>query len=145
MPTTAKTLDIVGLDAFADKDAAALDGYALHRAFIDGGVTKQGFFFDKYLNSQAPGNDAGVSTKDGVPISLYSNSSYTSSSGMTGCDGQLSDAVVLSRARGDGFNCASVFMYSAIALLSMAHGQASTAATYCAWYDSTGTTNYPKV
>lgn len=137
-------LDIVGLGAFADKDAAALDGYALHRAFIDGGVTKQGFFFDKYLNSQASGNDAGVSAKDGVPISLTSSSSYTSSSGMTGCDGQLSDAVVLSRARGDGFNCASVFMYSAIALLSMAHGQASTAATYCAWYDSTGTTNYPK-
>lgn len=140
----ANALDIVGMGAFADQDAAALEGYALHRAFIDGGAVKQGFFIDKYLNSKSAGNDAGVSVKGGVPISLTTSSSYTRSDGMTGCEGQLSDAIVLSRARGAGFNCASVFMYSALALLAMAHGQSATSTTYCAWYDGTGTTNYPK-
>ena len=140
----ANALDIVGMGSFADQDAAALEGYALHRAFIDGGVTKQGFFIDKYLNSKSAGNDAGVSVKGGVPISLATTTSYTNSSGMTGCEGQLSDAVVLSRARGAIFNCISVFMFSALGLLSLAHGQASTSSTFCAWYDGTRTTNYPK-
>ena len=63
---------------------------------------------------------------------------------MTGCTGILADAVVISRARGTGFHCASLFQYSALALLSLAHGQAATSATYCAWYDASGTTNFPK-
>ena len=139
----ANALDIVGLGSFADQDAAALEGFALHRAFIDGGNTKQGFFIDKYLNSKN-GSTAGKSVKNGIPISLTTSTSYTRSQGMTGCEGQLSDAIVLSRARGAGFNCASVFMFSALSLLSLAHGQASTSSTFCAWYDGSGTTNYPK-
>jgi hypothetical protein len=140
----ANAIDIVGLGVFADQAAAASAGYALHRAFIDGGSVKQGFFIDKYLNSKNAANDAGRSVAGGVPISLTTSSSYTRSDGMTGCTGILADAVTLSRARGAGFNSASVFMYSALALLALAHGQAATGATYCAWYDGTGTTNYPK-
>lgn len=53
--------------------------------------------------------------------------------------------MVLARARGtDVFNVASIFMYDAIAKLSLAHGQAATGAANCAWYDATGTTNFPK-
>lgn len=140
----ANALDIVSASTYADRTAAAADGYALHRAFIDGGEIKSGFFIDKYLNSKSAGNDAGVSVKGGVPISLTALATYTKSDGMTGCTGILADAVTLSRARGSGFNCASVFMYSALALLSMAHGQAAISTTHCAWYDGSGSTNHPK-
>ena len=39
---------------------------------------------------------------------------------------------------------ASRFIYAALALLSLAHGQAATSATNCAWYDATGVANFPK-
>jgi len=32
----------------------------------------------------------------------------------------------------------------ALAIISVAHAQAATSTTYCAWYDATGVTNYPK-
>ena len=35
-------------------------------------------------------------------------------------------------------------MYDALAKLSLAHGQAATGTANCAWYDATGTTNFPK-
>jgi len=139
----ANAVDIVGIDTFTDEAAANAAGYAMHRAFIDGGAVKSGFFIDKYLCSKN-GTTSGKSVKNGDPISLTTNSSYNPSSTMTGCTGILADAVVLSRARGTGFNTASIFMYSALALLSLAHGQAATATTYCAWYDAGGTTNFPK-
>ncbi len=136
-------VDIAGTDTYATEAAANADGYVLHRAFIDGGSVKSGFFIDKYLCSPN-GTTSGKSIKNGVPISLTTDTAYTRSATMTGCTGILADAVVLSRARGTGFNTASIFMYSALALLSLAHGQAATASTYCAWYDSGLTTNFPK-
>ena len=63
---------------------------------------------------------------------------------MTGCTGIYADAVVLARARGAAFNCMSIFQQNAIAMLSLAHGQAATSTNYCAWYDAAGTKNYPK-
>ncbi|WP_104019136.1 hypothetical protein [Roseovarius nitratireducens] len=140
----ANAIDIAGVDTFADEASANAAGYAMHRAFVDGGAVKHGFFVDKYLCSQNAGNDAGKSVQNGVPISLTTSTSYTRSDGMTGCTGILADAVVLSRARAAGMNAASAFIYSALWLLSVAHGQAATAATNCAWYDGTDTTNYPK-
>ena len=143
----ANAIDIRGLDEFASVAAANTAGYALHRAFIDGGETKSGFFIDKYIASK-DGNTSCKSVKNGVPISLTTTATYTNSNGMVTpdgtCTGILADAVMLSRARGAGFACASVFMYSAIALLSLAHAQAATSTTHCAWYDSNGTTNFPK-
>lgn len=135
-------VDIVGIETFANEAAANAAGYALHRAFIDGGAEKSGFFIDKYLASKN-GTISCKSVKNGNPISLTTNTSYNPSSGMTGCTGILADAVVLARSRGAGtFNVASVFMYSALALLSLAHAQASTSTTHCAWYDATN--NFPK-
>ncbi|OQY18134.1 MAG: hypothetical protein B6I36_07685 [Desulfobacteraceae bacterium 4572_35.1] len=139
----ANALDIAGTDTYADEATANAAGFAMHRAFIDGGAEKDGFFIDKYKCSPAD-NDKGVSVKNGVPISLATTSGYTKSDTMTGCDGKLYDAVTLSRARGTGFNNASIFMMGAIALLSVAHAQAATADTNCAWYDGAGTTNFPK-
>lgn len=135
-------IDIVGIETFANEAAANAAGYALHRAFIDGGAEKSGFFIDKYLASKN-GTTSCKSVANGNPISLTTSTSYNPSSGMTGCTGILADAVVLARSRGAGtFNVASVFMYSALALLSLAHAQASTSTTYCAWYDATY--NFPK-
>jgi len=48
----ANALDIKGIDTYADTAAANAAGYALHRAFIDGGAEKPGFFFDKYMASK---------------------------------------------------------------------------------------------
>ena len=138
----ANALDIVGTDTYANETAANAAGYVMPRAFIDGGSEKAGFFIDKYKCS--PSDNKGVSVKNGVPISLTTTDIYTRSNGMTSCVGQLLDAVTLSRARGTGFNNASIFMMGAIAILSVAHAQAATATTNCAWYDSGGTTNFPK-
>ena len=137
----ANAVDIVGVETYPTESAANAAGYAMHRAFIDGGSTKHGFFIDKYLCSKN-GTTSGKSVKNGVPISLTTSTSYTHSLGMTGCTGIFADAVVLSRARGTGFNCASIFMYDALAKLSLAHAQASTSTTNCAWYGATN--NFPK-
>lgn len=140
----ANAIDIAGIETFADEAAANAAGYALHRAFKDGGAVKSGFFIDKYLASKN-GTTSCKSVQNGAPISLATTAGYTASNGMTGCTGVLADSVVLARARGAGvFNVASIFMYDALAKLSLAHGQAATGTANCAWYDSTGTTNFPK-
>lgn len=142
----ANAIDIAGAETYATEAAANAAGYAMHRAFKDGGSDKSGFFIDKYLAS-ANGTTSCKSVQDGVPISLTSTTTYTRSNGMvTGegtCTGVLADAVLLARSRGVGtFNVASVFMYSALAMLSLAHAQASSDTTYCAWYDANS--NFPK-
>lgn len=139
------SLEIAGTDTFSDEASANAAGYALHRAFIDGGSVKGGFFIDKYLCSKKVGDtNVAVSVKNGNPIGLTTNATYTPSSIMTGCTGIFADAVTLSRARGSYFNTASVFMYAAIALLSVAHGQKATSTSGCAWYDASRTINFPK-
>jgi hypothetical protein len=142
----ANAIDIVGIDTYATEAAANAAGYAMHRAFKDGGADKSGFFIDKYLASKN-GTTSCKSVANAVPISLTTTATYTSSNGMTtgegSCTGIYADAVLLARSRGVGtFNVASVFMYSALALLALAHAQASSNTTYCAWYDATN--NFPK-
>ena len=138
----ANAIDIVGIDTYASESAANAAGYAMHRAFYDGGAEKSGFFIDKYLASKN-GTTSCKSIQNGNPISLTTDASYNPSSGMTGCTGILADAVVLARSRGVGtFNVASIFMYDALAKLSLAHGQSSSNTTYCAWYNTPY--NFPK-
>ena len=128
----ANAIDIGSVADFIDEAAANTAGYALHRALVDGGAVKSGFFIDKYLASKN-GTTSCKSIANADPISLTSNTSYNPSSGMTGCTGILADAAVLARARGAGvFNVASIFMYDALAKLSLAHGQAATGTTNCA-------------
>ena len=138
-------VDVAGIETFASEAVASSFGYALHRAFKDGDSVKSGFFVDKYLASK--NGSSCKSTKDGVPISLTNAAGYTNSNGMVTsegtCTGILADAILLARSRGVGtFNVASIFMYDALATLSLAHGQASTNTTHCAWYDATN--NFPK-
>ena len=125
-----------------DISSVPATGFRIHRAFIDGGSEKYGFFIDKYVQSRE-GNNA-VSKKNGKPISLAVTAGYTVSQGIPNCVGQALDAIPLAKQRGTAYNCSSVFMYSALWILSIAHGQYATSTVNCAWYDATGTKNFPK-
>lgn len=147
-------IDIKSDREYATRAAAEADGYALHRAFIDGGSVKKGFMVDKYQCSKAAWGAGfiGSSIKNGNPISTASahnpiadltavaTNAYfevvTAAHARDGVDGAVNASSI--------FFCTTRFIYSALAILSMAHGQAAAGTTYCAWYDGAGTTNFPK-
>lgn len=52
---TDNTVEIAAEGAFSDEAAANAAGFALHRAFKDGGATRRGFFVDKYQCSNNGG------------------------------------------------------------------------------------------
>lgn len=134
-------IDVKGIETFSSTAAANSAGYALHRAFIDGGSEKSGFFIDKYICS----NNGGVasSIKNGNPISTHAD--HNPIANLTACSGNYFYEVInAAHGRGVIFNCASKFIYSAIAVLSKAHGDAASSTTYCAWYDAAGMINFPK-
>lgn len=120
------------------------DNWILHRAFIDGGEVKTGFFIDKYINSKSEDGLTAVSVKNGNPISLTTSTDCNTSKTMTGGTGLVNDAITFGRNRGDQYSCITSFQWSAIGMLCLAHAQASTSTEFCAWYDSTNTTNFPK-
>ena len=117
----------------------------LHRAFINGGKQKSGFFCDKYICSPDAANTMGISVKNGSVLSLSTSAYFTNrTSQLANCSGRLDDAITASRARGAGFQCMSVFQLGALRLLTLAHAQASKSAEFNAWYDSSGQHNLPK-
>ena len=124
---------------FEDEADAKQHGYTLHRAFIDGGQTKKGFFITKYLMGKGC-----KATKGNIPISLVGTSGSDASSQAEGGTGQAWDALTLSKKLGSQYNCASCFMYSALAMLSYCHGLYAETTDTCAWYDAAQTTNFPK-
>ena len=117
----------------------------LHRAFINGGIEKSGFFCDKYICSPDAANTMGISVKNGSVLSLSTSAYFTNrTSQLANCSGRFDDAITASRARGAGFQCMSVFQLGALRLLTLAHAQASKSAEFNAWYDSSGQHNLPK-
>ena len=135
------SVHVVPISAFADKTAANAAGYFLPRCFIDGGVIKDGVFVDKYMCS----NNGGIasSIKNGLPLS--SAADHNPFAGLTGAPSNTyAGAWQAAKTRGANFFVASRFIYAALALLSLAHRQAATSATNCAWYDAAGVTNFPK-
>lgn len=143
--TNEKSLSYFTVKSFKEFDfnesAANEQGYILHRAFIDGGIAQKGFFIAKYLMSK------GVkSVKNGITLSL-AESSYANASSQAegnGAIGVAYDALTLSKTLGQQYNCASVYMYSALAMLSLVQGWNATSTDTCAWYDPNGTNNFPK-
>ena len=137
---------IVSGNVFANEAEANKHGFILHRAFIDGGVEKSGFFIMKYLASKGTDgtSNKALSVKNGKTISLSSISKYISSGNMPNCSGMFKDAIILSKAINPNLNCASVFMYSALAMQSKFIGTIVTSTDQCAWYDSNLVTNFPK-
>lgn len=145
------SIQIKGYYDFANATAANAAGYALHRAFYDGGIEQKGFFIDKYKNSKVA-NGAGytaASIKAGKPLSA--NASHNPYADLTGGANYSYSAVDLAHRR-DGtngevnassiFHVKSVFQNAALAMLSLAHGQYSQTTANCAWYNATY--NYPK-
>lgn len=133
-------VDIKPINYFADVATANAQGYAVHRAFYDGGL-RDGFFIDKYLCS----NNSGIfsSIKNGIPCDT--DGSQSGVGAITGVGGTNNYGMVqqAAKSRGTTFHSASIFMHKALALLSYAHGMASTSTAFNAWYSS-GSTNFPK-
>lgn len=127
--------------AFVDGDADFGDGWILHRAFVDGGKMKNCFFMDKYLCSNIGGQAASIKNADWL-MCWNNSSSYTTKT--MGGEGVGYDAITFSRARGDHYSLTTVYQWSAMSMLSLAHGQAATSTAYCAWFDSSHYTNFPK-
>lgn len=128
--------------AFVDGDADFGNGWILHRAFVDGGKMKNCFFMDKYLcSNNGSGQAASIKNADWL-MCLYMSVNYSTQ--IFGGAGAGYDAITFSRARGDHYSLTTVYQWSAMAMLSLAHGQAATSTSYCAWYDPTHNTNYPK-
>lgn len=147
-----------GVDALEIKDATKFpqfshdavfsspdfgDDWILHRAFVDGNKLKNAFFIDKYLCSNVNGKAASVKNADRLMCTNSSTHPYFTRK-LLGAVGQAYDAITLSRARGDYYSLVTCYQWSAISLLSLAHGQAATSADACAWYDANHTTNFPK-
>ncbi len=148
------SVDVKGLETFNSTSAANAAGYALHRMFMDGGVEKDGAFVDKYKCSQRAWGTGIIASSiaNAPPISTAAN--HNPIGGLTATSGinTYYAAITAAHAR-DGVNgavnassmffCNTRFITAGLALLSLAHGQASSSTTYCAWYSS-GSTNYPK-
>lgn len=136
-------VDIKDYSNYADVATANTAGYALHRAFYNAGIVQTGVFVDKYQCS----NNGGIasSLKLGNPLSSsLGHNPFSGLAGLTTGDNNLAGAFKAAKTRGTKFFCNSRFIFSALALLSLAHGQAATSATACAWYDAGGITNFPK-
>jgi len=132
-------VDIKPFGDYASVSAANAAGYALHRAFYDGGAVQPGVFVDKYHCS----NHGGIASSIRLGNPLSSNSAHNPFSGLTGAPSNTyAGAIDAAATRGGDFFCASLFVLKALALLSYAHAQASSSTTYCAWYDPTY--NFPK-
>ncbi len=146
------SVDIKPEDAFPDDATANLAGYFRHRAFIDGGENKRGFFRDKYdCSKQAWGTGfIASSIKNGLPISTSFD--HNPIADLTACAGNYYYETINAAHARDGVDGAinpnsiwfeeSRFVASWLALVALAHGQAATGSTYCAWFDPTY--NFPK-
>jgi hypothetical protein len=133
-------VDIKPFGAYADVAAANTAGYAMHRAFYDGGL-RDGFFIDKYLCS----NNGGIfsSIKNGIPCDT--DGSQSGVGAITGVGGTNNNGMVqqAAKSRGSNFHSVSLFMYRALSMLSYAHAKSSNSTAFNAWYSS-GSTNFPK-
>lgn len=147
-------ISVLKYSSFSSEAVANAAGYFLPRAFMDGGSVKLGVFVDKYMCSKNAWGTGYIasSIKDGLPISTAAD--HNPIADLTACtNNYYYEAITAAKAR-DGVDgavaadpqwfCCSRFIYGMLAMLSMAHGQAATSATWCAWYDATGAKNYPK-
>ena len=124
----ANSIEIKDVSEYDSLEDAAEEGFYLHRAFIDGGEVKSGFFISKYHMT--------VTTTGSVSVPV---------SGMTTPTASITPVQMIDYARslGYGWNCPSAFMASAIDVIALCHAQFSTWTNVCRWYDPDGKTSYP--
>lgn len=136
------SVDVQPYAAFADVAAANAAGYALHRAFYDGGSIQPGFFVDKYKCSNNSGTASSI--RFGNPLSTHATE-HNPIGALTGTPtSNYGGCFAAAKTRGAAFFPATVFIRAALALLSLAHGQAAISSAWCAWFDGAGVTNFPK-
>ena len=141
------TIEIRGAGYFADTAAANTAGYALHRAFIDGGSEQDGFFIDKYKCSKYAKGIGYIasSIKNGNPISTAST--HNPIADLTACDTNAYFETIDAAHARDGvagavnansiFFVVSQFQRAAMAMLSNAHADATAAQTVNnAWFST---------
>lgn len=134
-------IDIKPLSAYATVAEANADGYFLDRSFYDGGVEQPGFFYDKYLVS----NNGGIASSLPNGIPLATGGSFHPISSLNGSPAlNYGGMQAACKTRGANFFSASIFQTKCLSRLALAHAQASTSSTYCAYYDATGVANFPK-
>ena len=151
---TPNDVDIKFADTFASRAAAAIGGYALHRAFIDGGAEKPFVLVDKYKCSrQAKGvGYVASSIRGGLPLSTASDHNPIAEITAAGANNY---AACIDAAKGrdgaDGaknsssmFFCISVFIRSLLAMHSLALAQRAVSPSQAAWYDNSMVTCFPK-
>jgi len=132
-------VDVKPFHTYSSVAAAASAGYALHRAFYDGGAVQLGVFVDKYQCS----NNGGIASSIRFGNPLSSKSDNNPYSGLTGAPANtLGGSVAAAKTRGADFFANSRFIFAALALLSYAHGRTSSSTTFCAWHHPTN--NFPK-
>ena len=145
--------------AFTSQEEANEHGFILHRAFIDGGKEKPGFFIaNSLLYYSASTNSLNTDTKYyfyfGAKELNYYEYDLTESheQGIVRAGSNvpwihyvldrpshlaIDNLPTLCR-KFSGFNLASAFMWSAISMLSFAAGLYCKDATECAWYTDSG-------
>jgi hypothetical protein len=134
-------VDVKSFSTYTTVAAANGAGYALHRAFYDGGAVQPGVFVDKYQCS----NNGGIASSIRFGNPLSTSAAHNPISALNNAPpNNYGGAILAVKSRGATFFCESRFVFSACAMLSLAHGQAATSATWCSWYDAAGITNYPK-
>lgn len=149
---TPNDIHVVGAETFPNEASANIAGFALHRAFIDGGVEKPGFFVDKNLCSKNPLGAGFVASSiaDAAPITIAAD--HNPITGLTACStlaywsaldaAKARDGVDGAKNPNSRFFCNSRFIWGALAMLSLAHAQAATSTAACAWFMAGK--NYPK-
>ncbi len=140
---TLNNIDIRYSSYFQDISAANILGYAMHRAFYNAGAIQTGVFVDKYQCSNNSGIASSIKFRNPLSSALEHNP-FSGLTGLTTDDNIYAGAIKAAKTRGVKFFCSSRFIFSALALLSLAHAQAATSTTACAWYDAEGVTNFPK-
>lgn len=135
-------VDVKAFSFYADVATANAAGYALHRAFYNGGAIRPGFFVDKYLVSR--NGSIASSVKNGIVLTSAIRGGLADTPfSILGQANAFHGSIGVARTRGATFHPKTMFQNAALALLANAHGSASTGTTYCAWY-SAGATNFPK-
>ena len=144
--TAGEPSDVKPLGYFVDEAAANAAGYVSHRADWDAGTHQPGQFVDKYKCSLGSygGSPVASSLANGVPLVSSPGAVGQVGFAAVGATNAYHGALVAAKTRGAKFFCNSRAIRAKLALLSLVHGKAATGTTYCAWYDATGTTNFPK-
>lgn len=126
------SVEIAKGDTFDTEEEALAQGYFLHRAFIDGGEIKKGFFLQKYNARVSTQN-----TSDGnnYPTSYITNSNFA---------GYMSHTMIdKAKMLGQNWNVSTCFMLAAHQIVTLALAQKAKWSTWCKWFKSSQSYQYP--